>query len=173
MIYLHSRGYSLIELMVAVSLFAIVMMLSAGSYLVMISVNREAQSLTTGINNLSFALDTMARTIRTGSNYCGDTHVCVSSTSFTFNDKDGNPITYQLNGSKIQETKNSTTFDLTDASTVITSLDFYPYGATPGAADGHQARVDIVISGSVTYSSSKPPQTFVVETGATMRGTDL
>jgi hypothetical protein len=159
--------------MVAVSLFALIMMLSAGSYLVMVSVNREAQALAGGINTLSFALDTMARTIRTGSNYCGDTHVCVSPSSFTFSDKDGHAITYQLSGSKIQATKDVTTFDLTDSSVAITSLSFYPYGATPGGPDRHQARVGIVISGSVTYSPSKPPQTFVVETGATMRGTDL
>jgi prepilin-type N-terminal cleavage/methylation domain-containing protein len=64
--YTHARGYSLVELMVAVSLFAIIMMLSAGSYLVMINVSRQAQGLIVGMNNLSFALDTMSRTIRTG-----------------------------------------------------------------------------------------------------------
>jgi prepilin-type N-terminal cleavage/methylation domain-containing protein len=170
--YTHARGYSLVELMVAVSLFAIIMMLSAGSYLVMINVSRQAQGLIVGMNNLSFALDTMSRTIRTGSNYCGGT-VCASADNFTFTDKDGRSITYRLTGTKIQETKNGNTFDLTDASTNITSLMFYPDGTEPGTTDGRQARVSIVISGSVTYSSNKPPQAFVVETSATMRGTDL
>ena len=114
----------------------------------------------------------MARTIRTGTSYCGGNACATSADNFTFTDKDGHIITYRLTGPKIQETKdNGSPFDLTDASTNITSLTFYPYGTVPG--DDHQARVSIVISGSVAYSSSKPPQTFVVETGATMRGTDL
>ena len=62
-------GYTLVELIVAVGLFALVMLLAAGAYLMMIGVNRQAQGIATGIDNLSFALETMTRSIRTGTNY--------------------------------------------------------------------------------------------------------
>ena len=41
-----SRGYTLIELMIAVGLFALIMMLAAGAYLMMIGISRQAQGIT-------------------------------------------------------------------------------------------------------------------------------
>ena len=60
----RARGYTLIELMVAVGLFAIVMMLASGAYLVMIGVSRQTQGIATGVDNLAFALETMTRITR-------------------------------------------------------------------------------------------------------------
>ena len=72
-----TRGYTLIELIVAVGLFSFVMTLVSGAYFLMIGINRQAQSIATGINNLSFALETMSRTIRTGYDYdCGGASSC-------------------------------------------------------------------------------------------------
>ena len=62
-----SRGYTLIELIVAVGLFALVMTLVSGAYLVMISVTQAGSRYGDWSDNLSFALETMTRTIRTGS----------------------------------------------------------------------------------------------------------
>ena len=53
-------------------LFSLVMLLASGAYLVMIGISRQTQSVATGINNLSFALEAMTRTIRTGTNYSCD-----------------------------------------------------------------------------------------------------
>ena len=41
------RGFTLIEMIVAVGLFAMVAMIASGAYLIMISANREAQAITT------------------------------------------------------------------------------------------------------------------------------
>ena len=80
-----SKGFSLVELIVAVGLFDIVMSLATGAYLIMISVNRQAQGLATGIDNLSFALESMARTIRTGTNYqCTTGNPCTVSNGLPF-----------------------------------------------------------------------------------------
>ncbi|MDE1945523.1 MAG: prepilin-type N-terminal cleavage/methylation domain-containing protein, partial [Patescibacteria group bacterium] len=61
-----SRGYTLIELIVAIGLFAVVMTLASGAYLIMIGVNRETEGLATGIDNLSFVLESMTTAMRTG-----------------------------------------------------------------------------------------------------------
>ena len=66
------RAFSLIELMVSVALFSIVMVISVGSLLTMIDANRKAQALKSVMNNLNFALESMVRNARVGTNFnCG------------------------------------------------------------------------------------------------------
>jgi len=69
------RGFSLIELMVALTIFSIVMTLSISTLLVLIDANAKAQALSSAMTNLSFAIDSMTRNLRTGRKY-----VCLSAT---------------------------------------------------------------------------------------------
>ncbi len=169
------NGFSLVELIVATGLFTLVMTLAAGAYLLMINANRNAQAVATGINSLSFALETMTYSIRTGRNYnCPG----ASCQNFAFTNATNQAVSYNLlilpNGQgKIQETRAGVTSDLTDTSVNVSSLRFYAVGtAGPLAGDYQQARVTIVVSGAV---SSGPGRTenFNVEAGATMRISDL
>lgn len=167
------RGYTLVELIVAIGLFAAIMVLASGAYLLMISLNRQAQGIASGINNLSFALETMTRTIRTGSAYnCAGFGDCTNGSSFSFKNADGVEVTYRLSGDAlVQETGGGTARAITDPSAVkITSLAFYVTGTTRG--DTQQPQVTMLVSGSVTYGAEKT-QPFVIETGATMRGSDI
>lgn len=155
----HSKGYTLIELMVSMGLFAIIMLLASGSYLMMIGLNRQVQGISTGINNLSFALETMTRTIRTGTGYSG------GGSTFSVTDANGRGMVYGLAGNAI--TQNG--MPLTDSSSVtITSLTFNAVGMTPG--DSIQSRVTMIITGTV---SGKIPQSFTIKTSATMRSLDI
>jgi len=176
------RGYTLVELIVAVGLFALIMLLASGAYLMMISLNRHAQGIATGINNLSFAVETMTRDIRTGTAYsCGQSlglGDCENGgSSFTFKNSNDVEVTYMrgvqegTNGSVGDITQNGAI--LTDPSvniTDITGLVFYVTGTSK--TDGEQPRVTIVISGTVSYAAGKT-EPFTIQTGATMRGTDL
>lgn len=177
------NGFTLIELMVAVGLFALVMLLASGAYLLMIGLNRQAQGMATGIDNLSFALETMTRTIRTGTNYScgidsGASGDCLSGdTSFSVTNSSGKTVQYSLLSDVImQQTGSDAPVPLTDPSVDVKSLVFYVSGALSYIASGNtdiqQPHVTIVVSGTVSLPG-KPPQDFHVETGATMRGTDL
>lgn len=75
-----SSGFTLIEIMVAVSIFTIVMVISIGAVLAMVSANKRSQAYSTVITNLNFTLEGMIRDIRTGYNY------------------DCNPVTPELEG---------------------------------------------------------------------------
>ena len=66
---LHQAGFTLIEMLVAVSIFAIVMVVSVGTLIVLVSSANSAQVLQSISTNLSFALDNMTRNIRTGYSY--------------------------------------------------------------------------------------------------------
>lgn len=70
------KGFTLIELMVSVTIFIIVMVISLGALLSISAAERKAEALKTVMNNLNFGLESMARSIRTGVTYhCGESGV--------------------------------------------------------------------------------------------------
>jgi len=68
----QSKGFTLVEMLVAVAIFSVVMVIALGALLALSEADRKAQTLSSTINNLSFGLESMSRTIRTGIEYhCG------------------------------------------------------------------------------------------------------
>lgn len=63
------RGFTLIELMVSIALFSIVISIVAAAYMNLLSVDAQAHGTNDLSTNLNFAVDTMARSIRTGTDY--------------------------------------------------------------------------------------------------------
>ncbi len=175
-----SRGYTLIELIVAVGLFALVMTLASGAYLLMMDLNRQTQDVATGVNSLSFALETMTRNIRTGTAYScgvygGD---CPDGDEvFSFKDVNGENITYArgtqgVDGSVGTITENG--IILTDPTVSVTKLTFYVTGTgTVASNDYLQPHVTIIVSGMTSSRVGKTSQPFTIETSSTLRGVDL
>lgn len=174
---MKKTGYTLVELMVAIGLFGFVMTITAGAYLLMININRQTQGLASGINNLSFALEGMARSVRTGSSYnCGGTGDCLSGAStFSFTDSSGNPVTYAL-GTQTDElgalvgTITADGVALTVPSVNVTGLTFYASGTS--SSDELAPSVTMSVSGTVNVGPGNT-QSFTVETRAVMRGSDI
>ncbi len=66
----HTRaGFSLIELLVSIALFSVVLTMSVGTMIVLLDANAKAQNMNVLMTNLSFALNSMSREIRTGFSY--------------------------------------------------------------------------------------------------------
>jgi len=63
------RGFTLIEIMVAVSLFAIVATITTGALVTASNVNRKAQAIKIAIDNLNFAIDSMVLNLQDGKQY--------------------------------------------------------------------------------------------------------
>ncbi|MFT5849696.1 MAG: prepilin-type N-terminal cleavage/methylation domain-containing protein [Patiriisocius sp.] len=61
-----SSGFTLIEVLVSMSIFTIVVSMAVGSLVVLIDANAKAQNVQAIVSNVSFALDSMTREIRTG-----------------------------------------------------------------------------------------------------------
>jgi prepilin-type N-terminal cleavage/methylation domain-containing protein len=78
-IHTHTRyvyGFTLIEVMVAVSIFAIVVTVGIGALMTVNKGYRQAQVQRAAIDNISFTMEAMAREIRVGRRYtCGDNGV--------------------------------------------------------------------------------------------------
>jgi hypothetical protein len=118
----------------------------------------------------------MTREVRTGTNFaCSNgTTRCYSTGGgtpyFHFTNQEGDDVVYSLNNSRLQRSVNGgQASDLTDPSVTINNMFFYLISTSN--TDNQQARVTIEISGTVTYGTKT--KSFIVETGATMRGSDI
>src|SRR6185312_12226251 len=76
---MKARGFTLIEVMVSVAIFSLVMVIALGALLAISVSDRKAESLKSVINNLNFSLDSLSRSIRTGTSWnCISTQDCNS-----------------------------------------------------------------------------------------------
>jgi prepilin-type N-terminal cleavage/methylation domain-containing protein len=178
-----ARGFTLIEMIVSVAVFAIVMVAVAGAYLNLINIDRETRGMNDLVNNLSFSLDSMGRAIRTGTHYqCGGPGGgnCAStpSSEFTFVNSSGQTVTYLLNtttheiGACVNTslcTVSSATY-ITDPRINVTSLAFYVKGS--GSGDTLQPIVTFVMHGTLSTGPANSVA-FTIQTTATERGIDI
>ncbi len=82
---MKKQGFSLIEIMVSLAIFAIVVVVATGALLSTIDATKKAQATQTVLTNLNLALEGMTREIRTGSDYI----VPTDGKSISFLDKSG------------------------------------------------------------------------------------
>jgi len=182
------KGFTLVEMLVSVAIFAVVMTVALGSLLAMSESDRKAQTLKSVINNLNFSLDSMSRAIRTGTTYSCDiaqwapgvSRDCASTpaNSFAFRaaDATGSTVGYCLSGGAIRRSattgslsttcSSSAYSDITSTEVEITTLSFYVTGAA--AVGGIQPKVTILLSGYVTVAGSQRSE-FNLQTTVTQR----
>ena len=174
-----ARGYTLLEMIVSVGLFSIVMLLAAGAYFTIIRNDRQARAVNDVVGNLSFAVDSIGREIRTGTGYkCNNssaTPTCSGGgTSFGYTDSSGRTVVYsrqQVNGNgQILASINGVASALTDPRINVETLTFYVFNV--GTGDGLQPRVIITMKGTITPEQGKPVS-FNIQTTATQRFLEL
>ncbi len=69
----NQSGFLLVELIVSVFIFGIVMSISVGALVMALDANKKTQSLKSVLNNLNVVLDTMTKSLATGTYYyCDD-----------------------------------------------------------------------------------------------------
>jgi len=195
--YISQSGFTLIEVMVAVSIFAIIMTVGIGALLIINNTYRQSEVERQSVDSLTYVLETMSREIRTAQSWT----TTANGSSFEFVDQDNLDITYQtypfLNnaGTGIEmivkaplnnSNQNGTpaipygTYDLTPVNVTIsdTSADglvHAPGGGLTftiekGANGTGQSYVQINLGGIVTYGSRSA--TFSFQTGVSKRVLD-
>ena len=65
----YKKGFTLVEMLVASAIFVVVMVAAVGALVTIINADNKAQSIKTVIDNVTSAVDDMARDIRSGTNY--------------------------------------------------------------------------------------------------------
>lgn len=171
------RGFTLIELMVALSIFIIVMTISMGSILGVFDANRKSRSLKTVLNNLDLAVESMAKEMRFGKNYhCGSGTVTVpqncsgGGTLMSFLSSDNVQITYSLNNQAIEKQVGSGIYiAVTAPEIVIDGLTFYTLGA--GTSNTLQPKVIMIIKSHAGTGKGRTDLT--LETLISQRALDI
>lgn len=173
-------GFTLVEMLIAISLFIVVVTISLGALLTIFDANRQAQSSKTVMDNLNFAIDDMTRVVRFGSDYhsCSDSNLstpmdCPGGDDILAVNFKSNTVVFRLLNGVIQKSENggSTYFDITSPDTVIQHLQFYVFGAQSNL-DELQPYVIAVIKG---YVGNKPTTSsvFTVQTVMSQRKLDI
>ena len=80
--YKSGAGFTLIELMVALGVFIIIATIATGGFVSALRSQRQVAALISANNNVSLALEQMAREIRTGRNFCEPSSCPPSQLSF-------------------------------------------------------------------------------------------
>lgn len=193
------RGFSLIELLVSLSLFIIVLTMAVGSLLVLINANAKAQNIQSAVSNVQFALDSMAREIRTGTSYyCSNSastnmvggyditsdcnkgiylSIIEGGDSLTRGQATGGRLAYRYNStyhSIERKIGNGDWYRLTDEVVSIDAMHFNVTDSLVGQQGGspRQPNVTIYISGSVA-GVADTSSSFTLQTTVTKRVIDL
>jgi len=192
----HSGGFTLVEVLVSLSIFAIVVTMSVGSLLVLIAANSRTQSAQMLVNSVATTLDSMVRDIRTGYDYqCGGSldfgttitpHDCLSgASSFAFTETggsltnaDGDPNGSHRIGFRFNTTDKSVERRIEDESWVrmtpdsveVSTLDFVT--TNTDRTDDYSPVVTVYLAGTV-YDSDGSPATFNLETTITQQMLDI
>lgn len=159
--YEAAKGFSLVELLVSIGIFAIVMVISVNSLLILMDANAKVQGDYAVISNVSFAIDSITRNIRTGiDQYCagsiGDAvplpttaSDCADGSVIVFTDGEtGDRTGYRLNGTSIeQKIEDGSWLQVTSDNVSITSFLFTVAGS--GGGDSFQPRIRFLIQGEV------------------------
>lgn len=189
----HSRGFSLVELMVALTLFMAVVTMAIGTLLVLINANAKAQNMQDVMTNLTFALDSMTREIRTGTGYyCAGnlpssisdeaTQDCITQTGISIVEGgssltgSGSPrIAYRFANGRIERRLGSGSWlPLTSDIVEIETMYFTVLGSDTYSATGNttQPTVTIFISGRAGDRTDRDAE-FSLQTTITRRLMDI
>ena len=90
-------GFTLLEMIASLGVFSVVIVIFSSTFLHLLNAERKTQIAATVQDNLRFALETMAKDIRTGTVYYVD-NPDTDSTVFGFTNTNGASIKYCLNG---------------------------------------------------------------------------
>jgi prepilin-type N-terminal cleavage/methylation domain-containing protein len=182
------RGFTLIEIMVSLSIFIIIMTVSMGSILGVFNASNKSDSLRVVMNNLNLAVETMSREIMFGKNYhCMGNGVpllepqnCPAGDNyFTFLSNDGHQIGYRLNPyttppsieKSIDSPNGNVPFiAVTSPEVTIQSLNFYVIGAGVAPVNSIQPKVFLQIKGFA--GPQQGGSSFIIETLISQRALD-
>lgn len=185
-----NKGFSLVEMMVAVGLFAVVMTIGVGSLLSLVNADKKAQALKSVMNNLNFALENMSRNMRVGTLYhCSTTSSVPASATIpndcinggvlvAFEGHAGDPndpadqIIYRFTTGRIEKSDDGGTsfIPITAPEVIISDMRFYVTGSTQG--DTQQPRIVMTIKGGAGITASTQTS-FNLQTTISQRLTDI
>ncbi|HAS80777.1 MAG: hypothetical protein UR25_C0003G0021 [Candidatus Nomurabacteria bacterium GW2011_GWE1_32_28] len=170
-----NTGYTIIETMIAISLFLIIITIGMGALLNANALHKKSQNKRSIVDNLNFIMEDMSRNIRTGSNYSCDRGPNCSSggTTLSFISSDSTAWSYRISGNAIFRSISGVDTELTPSEVKINNSGFVVVGAEPfSTPDTQQPLVTIMLSGAITESDGSLTP-FSLQTSVSQRLLDI
>lgn len=112
-----NKGFTLIELMVSISVFMMIMTVAMGSLLITLDAKKKAEALNFTMDNLNFAMESMTRSLRMGTSYYCTSGPLILGTT------DNNPQNCSNEGGALKISfKPSTSFNLSNVPRIAYSI---------------------------------------------------
>ncbi len=185
------KGFTLIEVIVSISIFIVVMVVAAGAVLSIIDANRKSHATKSVIDSLNFILEDFARNVVTGSLYSCSTTPSSGTISgalptdncptgwtnnFSFKDQNGKVVVYSYDPISHQITVShdgGVYLPVNSPEVYITSFDIYVMGVGRQSPNPEQQpRVFVTIRGYGAFgdpTNQKYRTEFNVQTSITQR----
>ena len=188
----NQKGFTLVELMVSLSIFIIVVLAAVGSLYTVNNASRKVQAMRSVLDNLNFAIESLSRSVRTSNSVvCGGSLNISGNPSCPFADQSQTSmllvdstigvdtlVEYRLgfypNGNGAIQKRNQESgvwtnwISLTSPEIDIEKLIFYVDGAS--STDSAQTNVSVFVKGSATTGDSVAP--FSIQTYLSQRTTE-
>ena len=187
-------GFTLIELMIATTLFTIIMLMGVGALVVSSNSAKASQKLRIAVDNVNFAMENMTRELRMGTHYYCDSSYNMADNNAVRNCEGEGIMAFNspvIEGSYYRvgyyrkartidgvadgtytlqrcDTVSNACSDIVSPDVNIETLKFYVKGSR--LDDGIQPRVEILIKGTVTIKGVA--KTFTLQTMASQRSTE-
>ena len=94
-------GFTVVELLVAMSLFSIVISIVSGVFIRSMRTQRTITAFIAANSNASLAIEQIAREIRTGTDFCIGENIPCGSSELKFTNANGEAVRYSLTGQAI------------------------------------------------------------------------
>lgn len=186
----NKNGYTIIETMIAISLFIIIVMAGMGALLNANLVHQKSKNMRSILDNLSFIMEDMSKNLRTGYDYeCIDDGGTGGSGpdcwGIEFEQQDGDPANPNDQWGYYIGTLNGTLgiYKSVDGGATLVKLNpdevaitgvpfsFSVLGAEPPPGDSQQPFVTIKLIGKITYKNIETP--FSLQTSVSQRVIDI
>lgn len=154
------RGFSLVELLVAVALFSIVAVVAAGSLMSLIDANSKARTQQVVMGNLSVPMEIMAeemRELKQGTDFA----ITGGGSSVTFTKEDDTEAGFRLSGTSIERNIDGAWSNLTGADVDIVGLTFERVDYNGGTDDFPIVTISVEAKSG---SRIKTESTFMLQT---------
>lgn len=147
----EERGFTIFEMIVAVGIFTVVVIIAVSSVLTLTASERKAITLQNTQDNLRFAVEAMAKEMRTGENFPAS--CVIGCSAITYRTARGETVSYRLNqtahviekassGAGCAPFPDACYFPFTASEVTIENLVFYVTGV---GDDNLQPKVTIVL----------------------------
>lgn len=195
---LGNRGFSMVEMIVAIGLFTVLMLIITGSFLSIMDASRKARSTRIALDNISGALDYMAREIRLGLYFRCENDVAppvaptapITTPLPCAYPTGGNVLSFERAGGALGNTADQLVFrheggqlyrsldsgttweELTAPELDLTDFRFFVEGtdhAGINAADADQPRISVLVRGVGGGDKARTAVTFTLQTTLSAR----